>query len=86
MIEPRQLAGFQVNRSNVTSFEPIADKTSPSQIVFMSFTSVFAGDNMVDFMRISAMLFMNQAVFTAGTGPPSNEIAQCRGDDFAHGC
>jgi hypothetical protein len=59
MIQSCQFSGFQVDGSDNCSLQSVAHKTCPSQIVLTGLASVLTRDNVIDFVRVSRVFFMD---------------------------
>ena len=60
---PDSLSGTGINRGNVAPLVPIAQNASVRQVVQGGGASVLAADDMVDLMRETGVIFMDEAVF-----------------------
>jgi hypothetical protein len=84
MIQPRQFPCFQVDGSDNRSLQSIAHKTCPSQIVFPGLASVLTRDNVIDFVRVSRVFFVDQAIFTTEASSLLDKAPQSPGNWLAH--
>lgn len=59
---------LRIARILIRPFERIALRAAPSQILHPTFATVLAGEDVIQLMGESHVLFMNEAVFTTTTG------------------
>jgi hypothetical protein len=54
-----------INRGDIASFEPVARETRPREILGISPTPMFAGQNVINLMRKAGVVFVQKAVLAS---------------------
>jgi hypothetical protein len=73
--EAAELSGLPDDGPDISSFEPIAERTRVGQVFLARRATVLLADDVIDFAAEERIVFVNQAVFAEIPGPLHHDPA-----------
>ena len=70
--------GVRVDCRSIAAFVPVAKDTCVGEVFERGISAMFAAENVIDLVRMSGIVFVDQAVFAAGVGAFGNLLAKGR--------